>query len=152
MGVGLRRTNGADPAYVQLTRRLDDELWSRYGKTPPAYEGHADFAPDAVVVADDGGLPVGCGGFRRRDGGVIQLARTYIAEARRGQGVGRAVVRELEAWAIELGCVAAVVEVGLRQPEIVELYEAAGYRVLDATESFGAGERWYSLRKTLRRS
>jgi putative acetyltransferase len=152
MGLGLRRTDGGDPAYVLLTRRLDDELWSRYGRTPPAYERQADFVPDAVVVASEDDLPVGCAGFRRRDAATIQLARMYVAESRRGQGVGRAIVRELEAWAIERGAVAAVVEVGLRQPEIVELYEATGYRLIDATETFGAGEQGYALRKTLRRS
>ena len=151
MGLALRRTVRTDPAYELLTRRFDDELWSRYGRMPPAYEGHADFVPDAVVVASDADLAIGCGGFRRRDAGEIELARLYVVESWRGQGVARAIVRELERWALELGAARAVAEVGMRQPEIVELYEASGYRLLDATESFGAGERWYSLQKALRR-
>lgn len=130
MTVRVVRTDGRDPAYAALVRRLDAELRERYGELQDTYDTFNVFVPEHVAIALDGEAPVGCGCLKRFDDPATptaELKRMFVApEARRG-GVGRALVAALEAWARELGYAAMVLETGDRQPEAVRLYEACGF-------------------------
>ena len=103
------------------------------------YEGEADIGPtreaamfvepDGVflVVRDDDGTAVACGGVARFDAERGELKRMYVVPEQRGRGLGRRVLVELEAEARRLGYRALVLETGDRQPEAIGLYVAAGY-------------------------
>ena len=103
------------------------------------YEGEADIGPtreapmfvepDGVflVVRDDDGSPVACGGVARFDDERGELKRMYVVPEARGRGLGRRLLVELEAEAQRLGYHALVLETGDRQPEAVGLYESSGY-------------------------
>lgn len=146
----LRRTTSRDPAFIALTQRLDAELWERYGAIQAAYELHDELVSDTAVLALHGKTGVGCGCFLRYDETTAELVRMFVARDRRGRGIGRAIVRELETWATELGFWAVVLETGIRQPEAIELYEASGYRVVDNFGPFVGLEHSVCLRKQLR--
>jgi GNAT superfamily N-acetyltransferase len=103
------------------------------------YEGEADIGPtrnaamfvepDGVflVVRDDDGVAVGCGGVARFDGERGELKRMYVVPSARGLGLGRRLLLELEAEARRLGYRALVLETGDRQPEALGLYASSGY-------------------------
>jgi len=103
------------------------------------YEGEADTGPARVasmfeppdgvflVVRDDDGIAVACGGIARFDETRAELKRMYVLPERRGIGLGRRVLVELEAEARRLGYDAVVLETGDRQAEALELYRSAGY-------------------------
>ena len=103
------------------------------------YEGEADIGPtreapmfvepDGVflVVRDDDGSAVACGGVTRFDDERGELKRMYVVPEARGRGLGRRLLVELEAEAQRLGYHALVLETGDRQPEAVGLYESSGY-------------------------
>jgi GNAT superfamily N-acetyltransferase len=148
--VALRRTTGSDPAYVELTQQLDAELWERYGEIQDAYAVYNDFIADTAVVASSGNKHVGCACFKRYDATTAELKRMYVVPGNRGRGIGRAVVREIEAWARELGYTTMVLETGLRQPEAVELYEASGYEMVDNFDPFVGLDTSVCFRKHLR--
>ena len=103
------------------------------------YEGEADIGPtreasmfvepDGVflVVRDDDGAAIGCGGVARFDETRGELKRMYVVPELRGRGLGRRILVELEAEARRLGYRSLVLETGDRQPEALGLYASAGY-------------------------
>jgi GNAT superfamily N-acetyltransferase len=83
-----------------------------------------------VAWVDD--RAVGCGGVRAHDGDIGELKRMYVQPAYRRTGVGRAVLAALEARARALGYARLRLETGVRQPEAIALYRAAGYEPIEA--------------------
>lgn len=127
--IDVRRTTSRDPAFVEMIRALDVELRGRYGE-----EHDTTFAPhnlvdtETAVVAYVDGTPVGSGCFKPfADDGTVELKRMYVAASHRGSGIGGAVLRELEAWAAELGHAALVLETGPLNTEAQQLYLRRGY-------------------------
>jgi GNAT superfamily N-acetyltransferase len=103
------------------------------------YGGEADIGPtrDAamfvephgvfLVIRDDHGAAVACGGIARFDAQRGELKRMYVVPEARGRGLGRRLLVELEAEARRLGYRALVLETGDRQPEALGLYDSSGY-------------------------
>jgi GNAT superfamily N-acetyltransferase len=103
------------------------------------YEGEADIGPtrDAsmfvephgvfLVLRDDDGRAIGCGGIARFDDARGEVKRMYVLPEARGRGLGRRLLDELEAEARRLGYASVVLETGDRQQEAVGLYESTGY-------------------------
>jgi len=95
----------------------------------PAREGAMFVSPDGVflVVRDDDGAAVACGGVCRFDETRAELKRMYVVPSLRGRGIGRQLLVELERAAVDFGYRAIVLETGDRQPEALALYESVGY-------------------------
>lgn len=103
------------------------------------YEGEADIGPtrDApmfvpprgifLVVRDDDGRAVACGGVTRFDDERGELKRMYVVPDARGRGLGRLVLEDLERRARELGFASLVLETGDRQEAALALYRGAGF-------------------------
>ena len=103
------------------------------------YDGEADIGPKRVgsmfvepdgvflVVRDDDGAAVACGGVARFDETRGELKRMYVLPEARGRGLGRRILVELEAEARRLGYRSLVLETGDRQHEALRLYESSGY-------------------------
>jgi putative acetyltransferase len=88
------------------------------------------FVPPAgvfVVLREDDGRAVGCGGIARFDAARGEVKRMYVVPEARGRGLGRRLLEELEAQARALGYTSVVLETGDRQPEALGLYESAGF-------------------------
>lgn len=125
------------------------------------YEGEADIGPtreaamfqepDGVflVVRDDIGGAVGCGGICRFDETRAELKRMYVAPQARGLGLGRQVLEELEAHARRLGYRGIVLETGDRQPEALGLYASAGYQRIPCYPPYSGRSLSLCFEKTL---
>ena len=124
------RTARLDQARA-LTDAMEREMQQRYGDGAAGPLDGADFAlPSAAfVIADLDGVDVGCGGLRLIQPGVAvgELKRMYVEPAVRGQGVGRAVLRDLVDRARTAGLTRVLLEAGARQPEALGLYRSAGF-------------------------
>ena len=107
------------------------EMHGIYGEADigPAREAPMFVPPDGVflVLRDDDGRAVGCGGIARFDQTRGEVKRMYVAPEARGRGLGRRLLEELEAQARSLGYSTVVLETGDRQPEALGLYESAGF-------------------------
>lgn len=136
MIVSVKRTSANDPDFRQLVELLDKDLWRRYPDTQDFFTPFNVIKEDGkVVVAYVDGSPAGCGCFRGMDDRkTVEIKRMYVKDEVRGKGIGKRIVGELEAWALEEGKTRAVLETGRNQPEAVALYKKLGY---EETERYG---------------
>ena len=113
--------------YMELVReRLQDDGFApaqRIFATADAFTA----AGGAWLVAYLDGRAVGCAGLRTLQPGVGEIKRMFVAAPARGQGIGRLLLRELEARALAAGHERVRL---LTTPVLAEaraLYAAEGY-------------------------
>jgi GNAT superfamily N-acetyltransferase len=114
---------------LQLVDEVQQEYVTRYGGRDETAVDTAQFmAPyGAFFVATVDGEPIGCGGLRRHDDGVVEVKRMFVRAAHRRRGHARALLRALEDRARFLGYHTVILETGLAQPEAIALYTSEGY-------------------------
>jgi GNAT superfamily N-acetyltransferase len=125
------------------------------------YEGEADIGPmrDApmfvpprgvfLVVREDDGRAVACGGVTRFDETRGELKRMYVTPEARGRGLGRLVLDELERHASELGFASLVLETGDRQDAALALYVNSGYERIPCYPPYDSRELSLCFEKRL---
>jgi ribosomal protein S18 acetylase RimI-like enzyme len=125
--------------------RADDteavvSLWGTAGLTKPWNDPRKDIARKAavqpelfVVAVDDDDRVIGSvmAGYDGHRGWMNYLAS---APDVRGRGVGRALVRHVEAALLELGCPKLNLQVRATNPEVVSFYKHIGYRIDDTID------------------
>ncbi|HLX21255.1 MAG TPA: GNAT family N-acetyltransferase [Gaiellaceae bacterium] len=128
--------SGPEPFDSPDVRALTD---AQQAEMRGLYEGEADIGPTReasmfvepagvfLVVRDDDGVAIACGGVTRFANARGELKRMYVVPAYRGRGLGRRLLVELEAEARRLGYASLVLETGDRQPEALGLYASSGY-------------------------
>ncbi len=134
--IELRVTPFDAPESVALINAVQAEYVERYGNPDETPVDAGEFLPPSgiFIVGWDVGVPVGCGGLRVIEPGIVELKRMYVVPAARRRGIARSMLRRLEAEAVALGATELRLETGSRQPEAIAMYEAAGYQ---ETEAFG---------------
>jgi GNAT superfamily N-acetyltransferase len=117
----------------QLVAEVQQEYVTRYGGRDETAVDVRQFAPPygAFFVATVDGEPIGCGGLRRHDDGVVEVKRMFVRSAHRRRGHARALLRALEDRARASGYDRVVLETGLAQPEAIALYTSEGYVPID---------------------
>jgi putative acetyltransferase len=97
------------------------------------------------LVARWQGKAVGCGALVMGDGAgrSAEIKRLVVDPAARGKGIGRALMRELEAVARQEGVHLIQLETGPDSTEALRLYRACGYRERGPFGSYGPSP--YSL-------
>lgn len=125
------------------------------------YAGEADIGPSRdgpmfvpprgvfVVVRDDDGTAIACGGVTRFDETRGEVKRMYVLPAARGRGLGRLVLDELERHARELGFAALVLETGDRQEAALALYVNSGYERIPCYPPYDSRELSLCFEKRL---
>lgn len=88
---------------------------------------HLEDGRGTFLVARDAGRAVGCGAVRLLNATTAEVKRMYVKPDRRGAGVGRAVLAQLEAAAREFGARRLVLETGIHQEAAIALYLRAGF-------------------------
>lgn len=120
---------------VSLLSRFHQEQLGRYGFAESVDLPVVDYAdPNGVfVVAYERELPIGCGGWRWFDRGsaTIEIKKTYLVPAARGQGIGRSLLAWLEFAAAERGGARVVLETGVRNTSALSLFLDAGYKPIE---------------------
>lgn len=79
------------------------------------------------LVVRDGAAAVGCGALLRDPRGWGEVKRMYVDPARRGQGIGRRVLAELEAVALSVRLPMLRLETGIHNADALALYRNAGF-------------------------
>jgi GNAT superfamily N-acetyltransferase len=112
-------------------------------RTPPA--GAEAMAPPggAFLVAYLASEPVGCAGLVRLDERTGEVKRMYIARAARRRGLARELLAGLEEAARAAGYSRVRLDTSAGQPEARALYEAAGYRRIEAYNDNQYAAHWF---------
>lgn len=109
--------------------------------------------PDGVflLVLDDDGAAVGCGGVRRIDDvdglTTFEVKHVWLGEAARGRGWSRPLMAELETRAAALGARQMVLDTNESLAAAQHLYRSSGYVSIERYNDNPNATHWF--RKTL---
>jgi len=131
--------------FSELSRRFD-------GGFDPARSISADDAEltpptGLLLVATWHGEPVGCGAVKFHGDEPAELKRMWVSPARRGLGLGRRLLAELEAHAAARGVRTLRLETNHALDEAIGLYRDSGYREVPAFNDEPYAHHWFE--KTL---
>ncbi|WP_433827254.1 GNAT family N-acetyltransferase [Actinoplanes sp. CA-015351] len=146
--IAERAWDDADGVALRTAQRA--ELDARYGTgdhepgTPPSA---ADI--DLFLVATAAGKAVGCGALRRLDEASAEVKRMYVTPESRGSGVSTAILRALEAAAVERGWTTIRLETGPAQPDAMRFYEREGYREIPLFGAYAGSDLSVCYERTL---
>jgi putative acetyltransferase len=123
------RTTSENKDFQELVKLLDKDLSIRDGTDHSFYAqfNKIDMIKHAVVAFDDK-IPVGCGAVKELSADAMEVKRMYVLPERRGEGIARTILTELERWTTELNYKKSRLETGKKQPEAIALYEKSGYQ------------------------
>ena len=145
--MNLRRANLADAEAIRQIYNLEvissTATLDLVPRTPEEQAGwmiaHSGVYP--VVVADDGAEVVGFASlspYRPRPGYATAVEDSvYVAEARRGQGVGKALLGEAVVLARTHGFHSVIARVGAAQAASVALHQACGFDLVGIEREIG---------------
>ncbi|WP_438353314.1 GNAT family N-acetyltransferase [Microbacterium sp. CJ88] len=109
------------------------------------------FTPPAgvfVVVGDDEGRPVGCGGIRRIADGLrgirYEVKHLYLRPETRGRGWGRLLLDDLEQRAREWDAAELVLDTHHSLEAAAGLYAATGFVATEPFNDNPNATRWYA--------
>ncbi|WP_327391449.1 GNAT family N-acetyltransferase (plasmid) [Streptomyces microflavus] len=120
-----------DPGVQQLLLGLHDEQRSMYGfADDPADTPASQFAPPHglfLLVQDEEGQALGCGGWRLLGAQTAEIKRMYVRPDARTQSVGREILLRLEADAKLNSARSMQLETGVANNAALALYRTQGY-------------------------
>ena len=130
--------------FAELARRFDDGFDPAHSHTASV----AELTPPAglLLVATLHGEPAGCGALRFHGRGPAELKRMWVAPDRRGLGLGRRLLAELEAHAAANGVRVLRLETNRSLAEAVTLYRTAGYREVTPFNDEPYAHHWFEKR------
>ena len=123
------------------------------GDYTPKFPHSEDFVPpDGVflVVVDDDGTAIGCGGVRsvataKADSGAsrFEIKHLWIDPRAQGRGLGRSLLVELEGRAVELGATELVLDTNRSLVAAGNLYRSSGYRNIEPYNDNPNATDWF---------
>jgi len=144
----LERVDYDDPRARELRARMDAEMTAVYsvGRDPhePAEKAaardaaltvHPENVRATVLVVADDGEAVGHAVLYDRDG-EWEVKRVIVDGARRGRGIGRLIMAELDSIGRAAGARRLILQTGDRQPDAVALYEKVGWTPIPTYEPY----------------
>jgi DNA-binding MarR family transcriptional regulator/ribosomal protein S18 acetylase RimI-like enzyme len=131
--------------FAELARRFDAGFDPAHSHTASV----ADLTPPAglLLVATLHGEPAGCGALRFHGDAPAELKRMWVAPTRRGLGLGRRLLTELEAHAAAHGVRVLRLETNRSLAEAIGMYRTAGYREVAPFNNEPYAHHWFE--KTL---
>jgi DNA-binding MarR family transcriptional regulator/GNAT superfamily N-acetyltransferase len=151
-GLAIERVDPTSQAARWCVGRYFDELNQRFesGFDPAASlsADDEDLVPPrgAFLVASVDGEPVASGAVKTIAPGVGSLKRMWVAETVRGLGIGRRMLKALEAEARQLGVKTLRLETNHALQEAIGLYRSAGYAEVAAFNDDPYAQHWFEKR------
>jgi len=145
----ITRTDSENADFQQLVGLLDAELRGMYGQKQENYTALNVVDHIPVVVCYRGSTPIGCAGMKAVGEREMEVKRVFVLPEYRGQGVSKALMREIEQWARELGSAALMLETGKKQIAAIALYQKLGYSIIDNYGAYVGNENSLCMKKTL---
>jgi GNAT superfamily N-acetyltransferase len=125
------------------------------GEYRPTYPTAEQFTPPAgvfLVVEDDAGEVIGCGGVRRIQRRPetyevrFEVKHLWLSPNARGQGAGRQLLQELERRAVGFGAQELVLDTNASLEAAGGLYRSSGYVEVEPYNANPNATHWYGKR------
>lgn len=146
----FNRTDSRNEDFIRLVALLDADLAIRDGADHSFYsQFNKSDAIKNVVVCYCKDMPTGCGSFKPFDATSVEIKRMFVRQESRGKGIGHLILAQLELWAKESGYNFAVLETGKKQPEAIQLYQKAGYYIIENYGQYANVENSVCMKKDL---
>lgn len=125
------------------------------GQYRPTYPTAEQFTPPAgvfLVVEDEDGEVIGCGGVRRIQRRPetlevrFEVKHLWLAPSTRGRGVGRRLLQELERRAVGFGAQEVVLDTNASLEAAGGLYRSSGYVDIEPYNANPNATNWYGKR------
>ena len=111
-------------------------LRAPWGEPPGSERDATDSDAEHALIQDAAGQPLAAGRLHFNSPHEAQIRYMAVAEAARGQGLGRQIVEYLETIARDRGATTVVLNA---REEVAGFYESMGYRIIGAGPTlFGA--------------
>ncbi len=108
--------------------------------------GHSDVSKAAIFVRnDDGSLAAGVSAYAW--GGCMQVELLWVADERRGEGLGTKLMDAVEEEAHRIGC--SMIYLDTFSYQAPGFYEKRGFQIAGTIEDFPEGHTYYTLFKRL---
>ncbi len=147
----LVRTNSDNSDFRELVVLLDEYLQIQDGNEHSFYAQFNKIDKiQHVVVAYENFEPVGCGAVKKYAEGAAEIKRMFVQPERRGRGIARSILFELESWARELNYSECILETGKKQPEAIRLYEKSSYQTIPNYGQYSGIENSVCMRKSIK--
>jgi GAF domain-containing protein/GNAT superfamily N-acetyltransferase len=130
----------AQALYAQYMQLLRDRIGAGFLPSERIFATEGAFAGEGgawLVVYDQHGEAVGCGGLRTLEPGVGEIKRMFVTPDERRQGRGRRLLRELERRAGAHGHTRVRVLTTEVLSEAIALYASEGYRTVQRSARAG---------------
>ena len=129
---------------AELDRRFDSGFDP--GQSISATADELRLPAGLLLVARAADRPVGCGALKLHDGEPAEIKRMWVADAARGQGLGRRLLEELERLAGVHGADTVRLETNASLHEAIALYRSAGYAEVEAFNEEHYAHHWFEKR------
>jgi ribosomal protein S18 acetylase RimI-like enzyme len=112
----------------------------------PKFPTPAEFVPPLgvfLLVVDDDGTDVGCGGIRMLAPGRFEVKHLWVQPHAQGQGLGRALLVELEHRAAQFGATEVVLDTNASLIAAGSLYRSRGYVEVEPYNDNPNATHWF---------
>jgi len=97
-----------------------------------------------LVVRDDDGTAVGCGGVKLLDAGTAEIKRMWLHPSTRGRGAGALLLAALEDAARALGATRGVLDTNESLVAAIALYRRHGWHGVPAYNDNAYATHWFA--------
>ena len=97
-----------------------------------------------LVVRDEDGTAIGCGGVKLLDADTAEVKRMWLAPAARGHGAGRALLAALEDAARALGATQGRLDTSAHLDAALALYRRTGWAEVPAYNDNAYATHWFA--------
>jgi len=145
----------ADAAGAEAQRLLAEYFAYLAGTFPDGFDPNAGSTTDDpgemspprgifLVVRDDDGTAVGCGGIKLLDADTAEIKRMWLHSSTRGRGLGALLLDALEGAARELGATGGVLDTNATLEAALALYRLHGWREVAAYNDNPYATHWFA--------
>ncbi|HMC71882.1 MAG TPA: GNAT family N-acetyltransferase [Mycobacteriales bacterium] len=97
-----------------------------------------------LLLREDDGSAVGCGGIKLLDAGRAEIKRMYLSPSTRGRGLGALLLDALEQAARGLGATEGVLDTNATLDAALALYRLHGWREVPAYNDNPYATHWFA--------
>jgi len=130
--------------FAELDRRFD--LGFDPADSNPAEDDDMRLPVGAFLLATLRSRPVGCGALKFHGQDPAEIKRMWVDESARGLGLGRRLLSELEAYAVQQGVRDLRLETNKTLVEAIALYRSCGYVEVAAFNDEPYAHHWFEKR------